>query len=349
VSAHRLHLIGPAGSCRPFLEAIGVASGDELIDIVQNAVGADYIVTGDTGLIEACENEGNGGRSDDIERARDIQAALADDSVVAIVLVRGGAWFSRILPRIDFSVLERRRSRVAVIGFSELTTLVNIVGGYEHAIGIYDMGPAFLTYGLKRSAALKEYPPGAKPANPQQTMMAQLKPAFEDFFRDIAGMLEGRGSRRHVTAQLVTGTLENGTSASFVGGNLTVLSTLVGSRYGASIDPAGRWLVLEDFNDKIERIDRFLAHLTLADYWRRCEGLLLGDFHRGYDQLTPAVLELLRYHLPSDRASPILVTRDVGHIWPMAPLALHVPASIERTGHDLYAIRWPATAFRTVP
>ena len=348
MTCRRLHLIGPAGSCRPFFDALGVENGSELIAVVQGAVGCTYVVTGDTAIIEAGEDETNGGRADDAERARDLENALADDTVVAIVLIRGGAWFSRILPRIDFSVIGRRRSRVAVVGFSELTTLVNIVGTYDQAIGIYDMGPAFLTYGLKRQAALRNFQADTKPPNPQRSMLAQLRPTFEDFFRDVVAMIEGRGSSRHIDARLVAGEMPEMSWATFVGGNLTVLSTLIGSRYEASIEPGGHWLALEDFNDKIERIDRFLAHLTLAGYWDRCAGLLLGDFHRGYDQLTPAVLELLRYHLPTNRVMPILVTSDVGHIWPMAPLPLHELASVERSGHDRYAITWPAATLRTV-
>ena len=343
-----IHLIAPAGSCRPFFSAIGVDRAADLLAIVQATVGSTYTVTGNEAIIEAGEDENRGGRADDRERARDLQDAMADDAVAAIVLIRGGAWFSRVLPLIDFSVLEDRRSRVAVIGFSELTTLVNIVGTFTQAIGIYDMGPAFLTYGLKRRAALREHPAGTKPPNPQQTMLAELRPAFEAFFRDVVAMINGRGSQRCITAQLVAGELPETSGATFVGGNLTVLSTLIGSRYQAAIEPTGRWLTIEDFNDRLERIDRFLAHLTLAGYWHRCEGLLLGDFHRGYDDLTPAVRELLRYHLPADMNLPILVTKDIGHVWPMSPLPLHIPASVKLTDADRFAITWPAAALKTV-
>ena len=107
-------------------------------------------------------------------------------------------------------------------------------------------------------------------------------------------------------------------------------------------------MMLEDYNDKLERIDRFLAHLTLARLWNNYAGILLGDFHQGEVQQTPAVLELLKYHLPTGWRLPILVTRQIGHVWPMAPLPLHLPMMIEGCVDGFYMIRWPAEALRTV-
>jgi len=338
----RIHLIAPAASCRPFFAAIGVGSAGGLIELVQAAVGPRFRVTGDESLIDAEEKEHTGGRSDDRRRAEDIESALADSGVAAVVALRGGAWLTRILPRIDFSVLDRRGGPVAVFGFSELTTLVNIVGGRGYGLGIYDMGPAFLTYGLNRHASLAAMTSGGGGASGKGWMLERLRPEFTAFFQDVVAIIEGRGTRRSITARLVGGELPPRSEGMFVGGNLTVLSTLLGSPYATYVDPAGRWLLLEDFNDKIERIDRFLAHLTLAGWWERCAGLLLGDFHKGYDDQASEVQALLPYHLPETRSLPVLVTADVGHVWPMAPLPLHRMLSIECREGVAYSIAWPA-------
>ncbi|MHC4698746.1 MAG: hypothetical protein ACYTFA_18610 [Planctomycetota bacterium] len=161
-------------------------------------------------------------------------------------------------------------------------------------------------------------------------------------------MIEGRGSARSVMAEPVRGELPDRCDAAFMGGNLTVLSTLVGSRFDASLGPEGRWLLIEDYNDKLERIDRFLAHFTLAGTWERCGGILVGDFHKGYEELTPAVISLLDYHLPPKRSIPILTAKQIGHVWPMSPLPLHLPLTIERANGGRYSIRWPPSALRTV-
>lgn len=345
----KLHLIAPAGSVRPFFDALNIETADRLIEMVQQAVGDGLQVTGDRELIEAGENERQGGRVDDERRADDLQAALGDDAVAAIVLIRGGAWFTRILPRIDFSALDRRHARVAVFGFSELTTLVNIVGSYEKGIGIYDMGPAFLTYGLKRQAML-QCPPGRDSAQPSASWMGdRLVKEFETFFKDVVSMIGGQGSSRSISARLVRGTLPpQACRARFTGGNLTVMSTMIGSTFDACLKPVGRWLFFEDFNDKLERIDRFLSHLTLSRYWDVCEGILVGDFHRGYEDQTPSVLELLPYHLPKTFDKPILVSGDVGHVCPMSPLPLHVDLTITPQENSRYAIDWPREMVKTL-
>lgn len=344
----RIHLIASAGSCKPFFEPMQVQTAAQLIEIVQAAVGAKYRVTGNEALIEAGEDDRHGGRRDDQQRAEDIQQALADNSVVAVVSLRGGAWFTRVLPLVDFTVLDGRTRPVAVFGFSEMTTLVNIVAASSHGLGVYDMGPAFLTYGLKRYASRRNNLDSSTSARPEDWMSARLRPEFDAFFRDVVSMVEGRGSRRSITARLMRGELADQTAATFVGGNLTVLSTLLGSPWEPAVNPASRWLILEDFNDKVERIDRFLAHLTLARYWHKCAGILLGDFHKGYDDLAPAVLELLSFHIPAKRTIAILMTGQVGHVWPMSPLPLHVGMTIERATDGSFAIHWPASALRTV-
>lgn len=343
----RLHLVSPAGAARPFLDVLKLSSTAELLALVSHAVGPAYEITGNSALIEATEDEHHGGRADDAARASDITEALADDHTAAIMFVRGGAWFTRVLPHIDFTALDRRTRPVAVFGFSEATTLVNIVGAHPMGRGIYDMGPAFLTYGLRRHAVLRARFDGPDAPRPEDWMRSRMRPEFVAYFEDVRRIMDGAGTQRTVRAKLVRDALPRDEPAVFVGGNLTVLSTLVGSMFDQTVRPVGRWLVLEDFNDKIERLDRFLAHLTLARYWDRCAGVLLGDFHRGYDDLTPAVLELLRYHVPADDRLPVLTTGDVGHIWPMAPLPLHTPVRFLRIGDDEFNMEWPSAAMRT--
>jgi len=337
--ADTIHLIGPAASCSRFLLAVGADSGDAFVEMVQSAVGQGFRITADEALLEATEDDEHGGRCDDARRAEDIERALADDDVVALLAVRGGAWFSRILPRIDFSVLDRRRRRVAVFGFSELTTLVNIVGSHDRGVGVYDMGPAFLSYGLRRRAELDGVtcPDGATSVD--DWVAGRLAAEFRSYLSDVAAILKGEGSTRRVTARLALGELPDRFEASFVGGNLVVLTTLVGSRFDQCVRPANRWMVLEEINEKPERIDRFLAHLTLAGFWDTCAGVLLGDFHRKQRQLSRAVVKLLKYHLPPDRAIPVLITEQVGHVWPMSPLPLHETLTLTRERDESFSFR----------
>ncbi len=388
MSDKRIHLIAPAAPCGPFLRAMKLDSAPSLIEHVQHIVGSDYRVTGDVNLLDAEEDERAGGRTDDRARAKDLEAALSDSAVAAMIAVRGGAWFTRILPSIDFSVLDRRSTRIAVFGFSEVTPLINIVGAHRNGLGLYSMGPAFLTYGLRRYAATQRDSAGGStlpasdppvsplvkgggsgsagaspapsphpyplpkregdPATPQQWMETQLRDEFRAYFEEVVSILEGRHGELTLTARLVSGDVSAPTTAAFTGGNLTVLSPMIGSRFADAIDPRGRWLLLEDFNDKPERFDRFLSHLTLAGFWDRCAGVLLGDFHNADGDLLDAIVALLPYHLPANRSVPVMATPQVGHIWPMTPMPLHAPATIEQAEDYSYVLRWRGSALKIV-
>lgn len=345
MSLPRIHLIAPAGPCKSFYRLIGAASGDELVAIIQEAVGGEYKVTARTELFDAAEDELRGGRTDDAERASDIQEALADSSVAAIITLRGGAWFTRVLPRIDFSVMNRRTSPVAFFGFSELTPLANIIGAHANGLGFYDMGPVFLGYGLRHFAETNPHILEQSKMTALEWMRSQLDRHFREFFVRCVQSIE-RQRTIEIKAKLLTGKPPEMTHATFVGGNLTVLSTMVGSRYESSIIPDGKWIVLEDYNDKPERFDRLLAHFTLAGYFDRCEGVLLGDFHWQDRDLTGAIVEMLRYHIPDhpDRPDlPILSAPTVGHTWPMDTLPLHAPANVTRAPDGSVVLRWASS------
>ena len=336
----KIHLIAPAGSCKPFFQTVGLAGADALLNLFRQFT-PEYQITGEADLLNASEDELHGGRRDDVERARDIEMALADSDTCTIIGVRGGAWFARILPQINFNVLTRRQSIVHVFGFSELTGLVNIVAASKQARGYYDMGPAFLTYGMKRFAAqyrqvTHETSP---PLTPDEWMLRNWRNEFARYCRQVVAISQ-EDCDICVDARLARGNVGNNVEFRAVGGNLTVLSTLLGSPFADAIDPHDRWLVLEDFNDKPERFDRFLAHLTLAGYWQKCRGVLLGDFHQGDADLRPAILEMLDFHIPSGCPCPILVTDSIGHIWPMTPLPLNRSGMLERLPGGSFRLTW---------
>jgi len=341
--ADRLHLVAPAGECRPFFDKLDCKSPEAFVALVQQAIGDGFTVTADSVLLAAREDEARGGRTDDARRAADIEAALADDDVVALVAIRGGAWLSRILPRIDFSVLDRRSRRVAAWGFSELTTLVNIVGSHPNGLGVYDMGPAFLAYGLKHHATARREAMGID--DPARWALERLRPELIAFFRSVGAMLRGAGDPVRLHARIERGDATQGDDLVFVGGNVTVLATLIGTPYESSICPDGKWLVLEDYNDKPERFDRFFAHFTLAGYFEACAGVLLGDFHKGDRDLLASVLAILDHHLPADRAVPVLSCRQIGHTWPMTPLPLYRGANVAAIEKDGVELVFPPRTF----
>ena len=333
----RIHLLAVGGSCRRLVAALGYSDAAGLIRGVQERVGAAYRVTGHRRLIDAFEDENHGGRRDDALRARDLQAALGDERVKAMVSLRGGSWLTRILPRVDFDVLASRKSPVALFGFSELTTVINIAAAYPAARCYYDLGPAFLREGMAayaRTHVVGSRSPDGGGRHADSFALgwasARFAETFMAFFDDVVSILEGRGSSRSLGGRLVAGHVADGLLITCVGGTISVLTPLIGTRYQPAIDAPGRWLAIEDVNEAPYRIDRALAHLNLAGLLRRYEGILLGDFHDETGSRVDAVLKLLPRHLGPRSNKPIIVSRDFGHTWPMSPLPIGIPLTVRK-------------------
>lgn len=307
-----LHLSPVAGRCRPLRDRLGLRTYRDLVRLAQASVGDGYEVVADLDLMRASPDPKRGGRRDDAARRADLQAALADDRVRAIVALRGGAWLCRLLPDLDFEVLRRRREPLALFGFSEFTGLVNIAACYPRVRAYYEHDLGHLL-------------PGD----------GDYRAAFASFLRSIVGLVERRGCDRPVTGRLVRGKLPARSSeVRVVGGCLPVLVTLLGSPFQRRIDPRGRWLALEDVDDFPGEIDRHLAQLKFAGMLRSCAGLLLGDFHvehegEGRDDQTAAVLELLKFHLP-DGGLPIVAHCNFGHCHPSGALPINRPVRLVR-------------------
>lgn len=64
-------------------------------------------------------------------------------------------------------------------------------------------------------------------------------------------------------------------TAPIIGGNLTLISTLMGTPY--EIDCRGKILLLEDIGEEPYRIDRMLTQLRLAGKFKDAVGIIVGE------------------------------------------------------------------------
>jgi muramoyltetrapeptide carboxypeptidase len=60
------------------------------------------------------------------------------------------------------------------------------------------------------------------------------------------------------------------------GGNLITLTALIGTEW--EVDTEGTILFLEDVEEKLHEVDRYLTQWILAGKFRKVKGLILGDF-----------------------------------------------------------------------
>jgi muramoyltetrapeptide carboxypeptidase len=202
----------------------------------------------------------------DQDRAADVNAFFADEAVKAILAVRGGWGCARILPHLDWPTIGRNPKVLA--GYSDITALDLAVRARTglvtfHAPTALDRWPPFSVEHFRRVVFDGE---ALTLANP---------PGTED---------------RLVQRQNRTRTIVPGRSRGrLLGGNLTILTSLLGTPYLPTFEEAV--LFLEDVDEEIYRVDRMLTSLDLCGLLGRIGGLVFGSCQRcepgeGYASLT---------------------------------------------------------------
>lgn len=180
---------------------------------------------------------------DDARRLDELAAALTDDGVKAIFAARGGYGTMRLLPRLWPKLRDGGVRPKPVVGFSDLTGLHLAL---QAAGWVSIHGPTLTQLGRQ--------PPDA---------VARLVHLLESATTP-APSLTG--------TPLIGGVAEG----PLLGGNLALLSALVGTPYLPAFD--GAVLVLEDVGERPYRLDRMWIQLALAGILDRVRGIALGDF-----------------------------------------------------------------------
>ena len=202
----------------------------------------------------------------DRERADDVNAQFADRSIAGVVAVRGGWGCARILPLLDFDTISRNPK--ILIGYSDVTALLLAVHSVTHLVTFH--GPVGL--GPWNGFTVDYF---KKVLFDGETVLYSNPTSMGDNLTQVSDRIQT------ITSGKARGRL--------LGGNLSVLSAIVGSRYLPDWD--GAILFLEDINENIYRIDRMLTQLKLAGILERVSGLVFGkctdcDPGEGYGSLT---------------------------------------------------------------
>ena len=193
---------------------------------------------------------------DDAARAADLNAFFADESVDAIFCERGGYGSSRLLPMLDYELI--RANPKILMGYSDITSL--LLGIYQKTRLVTFHGPiACQTYTPYTLAEFKKVL-----VDPQLPMLIGAPPPFE------------RGEGRVEKLNRVT-TLQPGkVQGRLMGGNLSLVSHLVGTPYFP--DLSGAILFLEDVGEAVYSMDRMLTQLWLSGDLQKAAGVVFGKF-----------------------------------------------------------------------
>ena len=244
----------------------------------------------------------------DRDRAADINQFFADPAIAALLPIRGDWGSARVLPYLDYDLI--RQNPKIITGFSDLTALL---------LGITAQTGLVTFHG----------PNGLTAWQPNQT----------DPFRQI--LFEGRAltfenvpaaedSDRLMQVKFRINTLTPGKAQGrLYGGNLSVLSGIVGSPYLP--DLTGAILFVEDVGEPIYRIDRMLTQLKLAGVLDALAGFVFGQCtncgpSNGYGALT--LEEVLQDHI-APLSIPAWSNAAIGHVEPILTLPLGAEVAID--------------------
>ncbi len=294
VPGSRVTLVAPAG---PLLERDDLARAAELC----RALGYEPTLAP-----HAAEKYGYLAGGDDA-RLADLNSALAAPDVDAVWCIRGGYGITRLLDRVDFDGFARHPK--PVIGYSDITAL--LVALFQETGVVTFHGPtarasmpAFARRHFERAVGVAA-PGGTLEAlpTPPDTLVPQ---------RDRVVTLRGG---------IAEGIL--------VGGNLTLLQCLIGTRFAPRLD--GALLFLEDVGEEVYRIDRMLAHLRMAGLLDRLAGAVIGRFselgRRGADGALGLDEVLATYLEPL--GVPVAHGFPIGHIDDQWTIPLGVRARLD--------------------
>jgi muramoyltetrapeptide carboxypeptidase len=179
----------------------------------------------------------------DQERTEDFQKALDNPNIKAIWAARGGYGSVRILDKLDFTAFQKHPKWI--VGYSDITAF------HSH---IHQLG--FQTLHAMMASSLQEE---------EQDISASIATFKKALFGEkLSYKIPASSYNKLGKAR-----------GQLVGGNLTLLLTMLGSKSMISTD--NKILFIEEIGEYKYHIDRMLQSLKRAGYFENCNGIVVGD------------------------------------------------------------------------
>ena len=276
---------------------------------------------------------------DDATRLAAIHRAAASGADVALI-TRGGYGLTRILPGIRYKAIEKAIAQgMLFVGISDFTAFQSAV--LARTGSVTWAGPALCEgFGVGSKADVAS----GKAANTDAVPDDIMEACFDDL---LVGQGEGAGWRQQrevasKTPESIAGSaLSIRAEATFDvkkatlwGGNLTVLTSLLGTPYFP--DVKGGILFLEDVGEHPYRIERMLTQLLHAGVLAQQKAIVLGQFtefklvphDRGFKLQT--VVDWLRQQIKA----PVLTNLPYGHVATKVLLPVGAQTELVVEGRD---------------
>jgi muramoyltetrapeptide carboxypeptidase len=187
----------------------------------------------------------------DVSRAEEINSMFANKEVDGIICARGGYGCSRILPLLDYELIKNNPK--ILIGYSDITALLNAIYSetglvtFHGPVGISSFNEFSVTYFNEVLV------------HPEKDLVL-ISAKGED-------EKDNNGIKTIVSGKAV---------GELVGGNLSVLNSLIGTKY--DFNGEGKIIFLEEIGEEPYRIDRMLTQLIQSGKFDKAAGIAMGVF-----------------------------------------------------------------------
>jgi muramoyltetrapeptide carboxypeptidase len=250
---------------------------------------------------------------DDPSRASDLMGMFADPEVKAIICARGGYGSARLLGMLDYHLIKKYPK--IFVGFSDITALHCAIQTHSQLVTFH--GPTLNT------AVTAE--------GPEFTVQSLLKTVMQP---TPPGGICDSDARKAVS--VLRGSTATGP---LVGGNLSVLATMLGTAYQPRFK--GAIFFFEDVDEEPYRIDALLTQLLNAGLLQQVAGVAVGTNKNCID---PAAATSKEYRqtladVLKDRllplGVPVVTGLPFGHVPNNATLPMGLEATLDGGNGDL--------------
>ncbi len=280
-SGHQIRIVSPSGAIDPAFidEAKKVLTSWGL-----NATEGDF----------ARNEYGRFGGTKE-QRIADLQTALDDTNVKAILCSRGGYGVAQLIDKLNFTKFKANPKWL--IGFSDITILHNAISNIGVA-SIHGIMAKHLT---------------ELPANSEQVLL-------------MKNILFGQLPHYQLPAHKLNRT--GNAAGKLIGGNLSVLVGMIGTPFDLPYE--GNILFLEDIAEKPYHIDRMMQQLRLCGALSKITGLIVGQFSDcDEDPLMKQTIAEIIFEAVKEYNYPVCFNFPAGHVDYNLPLVMGAEVRVE--------------------
>jgi muramoyltetrapeptide carboxypeptidase len=188
----------------------------------------------------------------DEERAEELNNMFRDESIKAVMALRGGSGAARILDKLDYEAIKNNPK--IFVGYSDITALHLAI--YEKTRLVTFHGP--LAVSTWNSFSFNHF---------KRLLFDKEKITFTNPTDKGDNLVQIDNRIRTIRAGEATGRL--------IGGNLSVLTGIMGSEYFPT-NWEGNILYLEDVGEQIYAVDRMMSQLQLGGVLDKISGFVFG-------------------------------------------------------------------------